>query len=323
VNKEMLKKLSVITHEEQEILNGQKGINKNIYTEKEEMIIDCKKLLEKGKLIQLRAHTRFTHFPKHKHNYIEVIYMCKGSTKHIINDNEVLLCEGDLLFLNQSSIQEVYPASIDDIAINFIILPEFFNVAFTMMSEDENLLRKFLIDSLGKGRHAAPYLYFHVADVLPIQNLIENMVWTLLYNQPNKRSSNQITMGLLMLNLQNHMDKMEIGNETYNRDFTVSVLNYIEENYKNGMLEELAQLMGTNVYWLSREIKKRLGKTYKNLLQMKRMNQARYLLGHSEMTVTDIIDAVGYDNTSYFYRKFKEFYEISPKEYREKIKPCK
>ena len=50
MNKEMLKKLSVITHEEQEILNGQKGINKNIYTEKEEMIIDCKKPWKKVSL---------------------------------------------------------------------------------------------------------------------------------------------------------------------------------------------------------------------------------------------------------------------------------
>ena len=33
----------------------------------------------------------------------------------------------------------------------------------------------------------------------------------------------------------------------------------------------------------------------------------------------DIIDAVGYDNSSYFYRKFKEKNEVSPKEYRSKV----
>ena len=312
----MIAKLSVVTQEEQEILDGQKGINKELYTENKELVVDCKKLLEKGKLIQIRPHTRFVHFPEHKHNYVEVIYMCQGQTTNIINGNKVVLESGELLFLTQNAVQEIQPARREDIAINFIILPEFFNTAFTMMGEDENLLREFLVDSLGKARHETAYLHFRVADVLPIQNLVENMVWTLLYNQSNKRSSNQITMGLLMLQLQNHMDRVEVGSDAYNREFTIAVLNYIEENYKNGTLKELAELMGTDIYWLSREIKKRLGKTYKQLLQTKRMNQAVYLLVHSKVAVTDIIESIGYDNTSYFYRKFKENYGVSPKEYR-------
>ena len=36
----------------------------------------------------------------------------------------------------------------------------------------------------------------------------------------------------------------------------------------------------------------------------------------SRIPVTDIIESVGYDNTSYFYRKFRERYGMSPKEYR-------
>ena len=77
-------------------------------------------------------------------------------------------------------------------------------------------------------------------------------------------------------------------------------------------------MMKYDVYWLSREIKKRTGKTYKELLQNKRMSQAAYLLTSSAVPVTDIIESVGYDNTSYFYRKFRERYGMSPKEYRER-----
>ena len=81
-------------------------------------------------------------------------------------------------------------------------------------------------------------------------------------------------------------------------------------------LSELAEQMGYDVYWLSREIRRRTGRTYKELLQEKRMQQAVYLLGNSRIPVTDIIESVGYDNTSYFYRKFRERYGMSPKEYR-------
>ena len=55
---------------------------------------------------------------------------------------------------------------------------------------------------------------------------------------------------------------------------------------------------------------------YKELLQSKRMSQAAYLLTNSTLPVADIIESVGYDNTSYFYRKFKEWYGMGPKEYR-------
>lgn len=316
MNEEIIRQLSVITDEEQKILNGQKDINKTIYTEKKEMVIDCDKLLQKGKLIQVRPHTRFVHFPKHRHNYIEVIYMCKGSTVHIVDGNRVVLQEGDLLFLNQNAVQEILPAGEADIAVNFIILPQFFDTAFEMIGADDNLLRDFLVGSLCRNNQAVSYLYFHVAEVLPIQNLVENMVWSVLHNTLNKRSSNQITMGLLILQLLNYMDKMETGEKQVDQEFVISVLNYIETKYKDGSLSELSELMGYDLYWMSREIKKKTGKTYKELLQTKRMNQAAYMLANTKIPVSEIIQMVGYDNSSYFYRKFKERYGVSPKEFR-------
>lgn len=320
MDQKLLNALSVITEEEQRILDGRENIDQQIYTEKKELIVDCDKLLERGKLIQVRPHTRFIRFPKHRHNYVEVIYMCQGTTTHIIDGNQVVLEEGDLLFLNQNAEQEILPAKETDIAVNFIVLPEFFNMAFEMMGEENNVLKEFLVGTLCRKNELASYLYFHVSEILPIQNLIENMVWTIFYDMTNKRSCNQITMGLLLLQLLNYMDKMETGSTRFDTELAGTVLNYIEEHYKNGSLTELAEMMRYDVYWLSREIKKRTGKTYKELLQTKRMSQAAYLLTSSAIPVTDIIESVGYDNTSYFYRKFRERYGMSPKEYREKIK---
>ena len=132
MHQELIQELAVITEEEQKILDGRREIDQQIYTEKKEMIVDSSKLLKKGKLIQVRPHTRFVHFPPHTHNYIEVIYMCQGSTTHIVNGNKVILEQGDLLFLNQNAVQEILPAGKDDIAVNFIVLPEFFNTAFSL-----------------------------------------------------------------------------------------------------------------------------------------------------------------------------------------------
>lgn len=133
MQEELLNKLRQVTEEERLILQGASQIQSNLYTTQfakpSDFTIDSKKLLEKGCLIEVRPHTRFVHFPRHRHNYVELIYMCSGTTTHILNGTDKLvLQEGDLLFLNQNASHEILPAGENDIAVNFIILPEFLTV---------------------------------------------------------------------------------------------------------------------------------------------------------------------------------------------------
>ena len=316
MRQELLEILEAVREEEREILEEGAGIRKDLYTEGDPFIVSAHKMMgDDQKLIQIRTHTRFIAFPRHRHDFIEMMYVCKGSCTHIIDGQEITVQAGEFLLLNQYSWHEIKKAEKDDISVNFVIRPEFFDKPYTMLGFN-NAITDFLINVLRKNSSQGEFLYFQVADVVPVQNLIENMVWTIFYDISNKRSSNQITMGLLFLQLLNYMDKMEAGGRKFDTEIMANVYRYIEDHFKEGTLSELAAEMKVDVYWLSREIKKKSGKTYKELLQEKRMQQAVYLLTNSRIAVSDIIEAVGYDNTSYFYRKFKERYGISPKEYR-------
>ena len=175
MDEKLYKELRNITDEEKEILQGRDNIDRRLYMEQQSDIINANKLLEQGKIITIRPHTRFIHFPKHTHDYIEVIYMCSGSTTHIINDNKVVLEKGELLFLSMNAVQEILPAKENDVAVNFIILPEFFNKALNMIEMEESPLKDFIIESLVGKKGNIGYLHFKVADVLPVQNLIENL----------------------------------------------------------------------------------------------------------------------------------------------------
>lgn len=317
MKEELLQELRKIREEEVDILGGNTVIEKSIYTKDKEFVVDSRIMLEKGKLIDIRPHTRFLSFPKHKHNYIEIIYMCMGQTTHIINDyDEITLKEGDLLFLNQNTYHEILPAGKEDIAINFIVLPEFFDLAFRMM-EEENALRDFLIGSLKQNTSFTNYLLFKLNDVLPAENLLENMIWSLLNKKDDNRQINQTTMGLLLLELLRNTEKIEQnGQNQYERNVVFAVLRYIEENYKSANLSELSVELKQPIYYLSRLVKLSTGQTYKELLQRKRLNQAAYLLTSTKLSISDIIAAIGYDNTSYFHRVFKERFGATPKEYR-------
>jgi AraC-like DNA-binding protein len=316
MNPDILRQLETITEEEEDILSGKTEINKELYMDTSSSIIDSRRIMENGKLIQIRTHTRFIHFPKHTHNYVEVIYMCDGSTHHLINGDHVELKKGELLFLNQNAVQEILPAGIHDIAVNFIILPEFFDQALLMLGEEENLIRNFIIGCLRGEDDQVSYLHFKVADILPIQNLIENLIWTIIKDQSNKRNMNQVTMGLLFLQLLDYTDKVTIGKNHFEQELKLTVLRFVEEHYKDGKLSDLSETLHYDLYWLSRMVKKITGQTYTELLQMKRLNQAAYLLSSTSLTVAEIGLAVGYDNLSYFHRIFKERYGVSPKQFR-------
>lgn len=318
MNQGLIELLQPITEEESKILSGRHEIEKEIYTTGKEFTIDSKKMLEKGKLIDIRTHTRFIAFPAHKHNYIEIIYMCTGKTTHIIGDNKkITLRQGELLFFNQHSYHEILPATKDDIGINFIVLPEFFDEVLPMLNK-ENVLSDFIVSTLRRDTDDAAYLHYKVADVFPIQNLIENLVWSFMYKQTNYNQINQTTIGLLFMQLINYTDKLDQRYpEQIPNILAMKTLKYIEENYKNASLTELAKELNQSVSNLSKLVKSSTGNTFKELLKIKRLNQATHLLSATTLPVTNIIYTVGYDNTSYFHRIFKEKYHISPKAYRD------
>lgn len=313
---EIITELQKITPEEQEILAGRRTIDPSRYNLRRDMVVDGNKLLEKGKLIELRPHTRFVHFPRHSHNYVEVVYMCSGETRHIVNSNEILLQTGELLFLSQNAEQEIFPAAENDIAVNFIIRPEFFDHSLNMIGNDNSLIRNFLIECLKSGSQDINYLHFKVADILPLQNLMENLIWLLLHEQANKRSLYQTTMGLLFLHLLNLTDRAEIGKDRLEQELMLTVFRFIEEHYRDGELSDLAKALSYDLYWLSRVVKNTTGRTYTQLVQEKRLGQAAWLLANTALSVTDISLDVGYQNFSYFYKLFRQRFQMSPGEYR-------
>ena len=311
----LLEQLSVITAEEQEILDGRGDIDRSIYMQGSSSIINSRKLLASGKLITIRPHTRFIHFPEHTHDYVEVIYMCSGETTHIVNGKAIKLEQGDLLFLNQSATHEVCRAGQNDIAVNFIVLPEFFSEPLSMIGEEPTPLRKFLVDCLCVRNSGAGYLYFDVSEVKSIQNLLENLLWILIQETPNKRKMSQMTMALVLLQLLAHTDSLTTADP---KDVVAwKVLRYVEEHYVDGSFAELTENLHYDSSWLSREIKRKTGKTYTQLVQEKRLAQAAFLLRSTNQNVSDIALTVGYENISYFHRIFADTFGKSPKHYRD------
>jgi len=315
---ELMRHLCGISPEEQAILDGRTTIDRELYMQGQDNTVNSRKLLSAGKLITIRPHTRFIHFPEHTHDYVEVVFMCQGQTRHIVNGRELLLRQGELLFLSQSATHEVCRAEETDVAVNLIVLPDFFAATLPAVGEEETPLRRFLVDALCGRDPSVGYLHFKVSQVMPVQNLVENLLWTLISETGSRRKVTQMTMALLFMLLLDHTDVL--ATEDREDAAVLQVLRYVETNYKNGSLTELAELLHYDFTWLSREIKRRTGKTYTQLVQDKRLAQAAFLLKNTDTNVADVSAAVGYENVSYFHRLFCAAYRKTPKHYRDEAK---
>ena len=315
MQKALLEQLQGITEEEKRILNGQE-VDRNLYTSEGDFIVESRKMIDEGKLITVRTHTRFVHFPLHKHNYVEVMYVCQGTIVNIIGGKRVVLKEGELLFLNQYTRHEILPAGREDIAINFMVLPQFFDVAYSMAGSG-NVIADFLVNVLRRDEGQGEYLHFKVADNLQIQNLLENMIYSIVTGKGEDDRINQTTMGLIFLYLLDSVQCVEMRlPNPYENMISMATLNYIEQKYRTATLTELGGMLRLPLHVLSKMIKKSTGFNFKELLQRKRLNKAVELLCDTDLPVSDIIAAVGYENNSYFHRVFRERFHMTPRNFR-------
>ncbi|MDO5517808.1 MAG: AraC family transcriptional regulator, partial [Clostridium sp.] len=319
MDKKIYEKLMELTDEEKRILNGEIEVNKEIYTDDSQFVIDSNKFLSHGDLINIRKHTRFIRFPIHKHNYIEVNYVYEGSLTEIIDGKEIKLKKGELIFLNQNMEHEIEATGENDICINFIIKPEFFDYIFSLL-ENDNVISKFLISTLYtkcSSDNMGESLYFKCADDKYIQEILEKITTEIYSDNMMSNVTIKLLVGLLLVELVKNQDNIEIFSvDNYEKKILLEVFKYIDEFYKEGSLFEIASKLNQPHYKLSKLIKKHTSMTFKELLQEKKLNKAIELLKIKELSVVAILEEIGYENPTYFYKIFKEKYGVTPKEYR-------
>ncbi len=316
VNSDLLQELLQLTEEEKLMLQQKKEVKKELYTSQDHFIVESEKFLNNNSMIMVRKHTRFVDFPKHKHNYIELNYVYHGTLKQTVGNERFTLKKGDLLFLNQHIEHELEACGEEDIIINFIIKPEFFSFIFSYLTS-ENLLSNFLINSLFNHTQNGQYLYFAVSEIESIQELVGKIIVEIMQPSFMSESTIKLYMGLLMVELIKHSDKMKYKEDADKHHTIIESLKYVEEHYQDASLYQLAEKLNQPHYALSKQIKKATNLTFKELLQEKRLSVAKDLLENTSLSITSIIEQVGYENISYFYRVFKSKYGYTPKQFRE------
>ena len=109
----------------------------------------------------------------------------------------------------------------------------------------------------------------------------------------------------------------EIGSAQACKDARmIEIMNYIQANYIDITLDDLAEQFYLSKPYISKYIKEKSGMTFGELVKKIRMKKARALLKSSNMTVENIALTVGYQNVEHFNRLFKKAYNMTPMQFR-------
>lgn len=99
-------------------------------------------------------------------------------------------------------------------------------------------------------------------------------------------------------------------------------IQYINNNFQNSELTLVLVSSETGVSRrrITNEIQNQFGCNFKTYINRLRLNESKRLLLNKELNIGEIVFKVGFNNQSHFNRVFKSEFQISPSEYRDKLK---
>ncbi len=269
--------------------------------------------------------SRYAAWPPHRNYLIEISYMVCGECRVNVAGKDIVIRQGDIFIPNQYTVFSREPLGENDIMVSFIVKPQFLEEVCIQLKSG-SILSDFMLDTLRQDVSWNRYLHFTGIEDIAVFDLIETMLYAAFPHLDNDNircgsaPEPQLTAYLLtgvFLSLSRNLDALaDDSPANYDEVVRQTVRSYVGTEYKTGSLKELAALMNQSESALSRQIKGLFGFTFKELLLRRRFERAVALLDQTDLPVGSIAEAVGYENTSFFYRRFRAIYGISPKDYR-------
>lgn len=99
-----------------------------------------------------------------------------------------------------------------------------------------------------------------------------------------------------------------------------NTLDYLSAHLSAGLrIREIADALEMPIHQLSRSFSRDTGYGLKEYMEQMLLKKARHLLLHTDMSVSEISESLGFTDPFYFSRFFKKYEQIAPREYRRQM----
>ncbi|OCT15263.1 hypothetical protein A8709_14285 [Paenibacillus pectinilyticus] len=264
-----------------------------------------------------------SHFPAHRHDFLECSFVLGGSGVEIINGVSHPMEKGTFTFL--------LPYQMHELIAHKGTPLELYNCMFALdlllpFMEQMPLLHKLLLDS---PQEMSPFIKLDAQERARFTGLFAQLLNEFQQTSPWRDTFIRVKLMEMLIEfdrtrnqaLTHRLAPAAILRTGSTKDDDMwSILLYIHHNYKEELkLHQLAKHFHRKENRLSEEIKRYAGKNFVELLHEIRIRHACALLASTDLHMSDIAVEIGYGSTQTFFRTFKEVKGQSPGVYRKQI----
>ena len=243
------------------------------------------------------------HSVPHTHNHVELFYIVGGNGQFLIEDRLYPVNTNHLVIINPNVTHT--EVSLNAQPLEYIVL----GIEGVELSITENSNGQFCILD-----------HFESMD---ITSCLRNILREMELKQPGFEDICQAFMEILIIRLMRSTGlsvpatpQNNVGNHQ-----CATVRRYIDQHFKEPLtLDQLAEEAHMNKFYLSHAFKQEYGISPINYMISRRLEESKYLLAETDLSMSQIAQLLGFSSLSYFSQVFHRTQGISPMEYRQQNK---
>lgn len=249
----------------------------------------------------------------HKHDFIEIIYILRGSATEIVNGESYEVRRGDLLFINYEATHQFIthePLSY----INLCFKPEAITESVLTPENAFAMLQLTAFDEIRRDSDEG-IVSFADEERDEIERLLHLMLGEYKQRPPSWRTMMESYMNILFIRILRRIRVVSTAKDE--PDIWSELIDYIDQNPGADLsLPTLAKKCFYNPSYFSRVFKERFNITLTEYINRRRIDHAIRLFRETSKTAEEISETVGFSSKSSFYRVFTKITGKSPSEFR-------
>ena len=251
----------------------------------------------------------------HRHDYFYFNYTYQGEYDSISfkYDNRITIREGEL-YAGQPFAGHALCVHDDreTTIIGILIQKKTFFHAFLPMLAANTKLFHFLVDP-ATNQFSDEFIHFKIEDDCNIRALLEMMV----VEYANRQEDTQPILKSFVLSflMQIARQYVHTNREFESESLSEKIVQYIGEHFDTVSLKDIAKYFSYHPNYISTLLHREIGKSFSEILLEQRMERAVILLKGTNLPIEKVALMLGYHNSSNFYKSFREYYHVSPREY--------
>lgn len=258
------------------------------------------RFLPSGKNLEIQKLLRYVDIAPHQHEFIECAFVVTGRCLHRINEREYIQEGGSFVTI--------------PLGFSHVLFPEDDCLCLTMKVRFETFRN---LNLPGWANFAFPLVFPCGSDPF-VRNTIAS-IWSqqerdLPYSEQIMEQLFKTLIFYLEQNFREDMQYLVTHADTDPR--MVEIIGFMVDNFQSVTLKTVAEHFHYSPAYLSRMIHEGTGRTFSSLLKEYKLRQAAALIQNGMRKLADVCDAVGYKDTVQFIHSFKDFYGVTPGQYR-------